>query len=377
MAGMVQSPANVAERRESRFARIDWWLVLAALLLLTVGLMSQFSIDASGIAKRRAPDFIVGILMGFVPFAVMFFVNPRTWQRFAGHLYWANIGLLLLVLKMGSSAGGAQRWLSLGPVGFQPSEMAKLILCLTLASFFAARQEDIEKPQTFLLSLVHIALPAALVFKQPHLGGTLVIIAIWLSMSWISGVPIKYVLIAIAVAMGLFFAAIKIPGILKPYQLERLQGLMSNDEQGKSYQPIRAAIALGVGGLTGTGFLKGEQKAAGYVPEQETDFIITVIGEEGGLVGTTLVLAGFCLLLFRAWLISFAAMDPFSRLAAIGAFAVFGFHTVVNLGMNLQLLPVVGLWLPFLSYGRTALWLCMALVGLLLNLGRRESKVLF
>jgi rod shape determining protein RodA len=150
-----------------------------------------------------------------------------------------------------------------------------------------------------------------------------------------------------------------------------------NDRQGKNWQTDRAEIAFGVGGVSGAGFGNGQQKAGHFIPEQHNDFIFTVVGEEGGLIGCTLVLAAFGFFFFRVFLIMHLATDPFYRMIAAGIFAILGFHTFVNIAMVLQIVPVVGLWLPFLSYGGTALWLCMACVGLLLNIRRREKPLLF
>jgi len=132
-----------------------------------------------------------------------------------------------------------------------------------------------------------------------------------------------------------------------------------------------------VGGVSGAGFGKGDQKHAHFIPEQQNDFIFTVIGEEGGLIGCSFVLIAFGVFLYRIWLIMVQAEDPFHRLVAAGVFGTLAFHTIVNLGMNLQLLPVVGLWLPFMSYGGTAMWLCMASVAVLLNMRTRERPVLY
>jgi rod shape determining protein RodA len=136
-------------------------------------------------------------------------------------------------------------------------------------------------------------------------------------------------------------------------------------------------LAFGVGGIEGTGFRNGEVKKGGFIPEQHNDFIFTVIGEEGGLIGCTLVLAGFGFFFFRAWLIMFRATEPFYKMMAVGIMGTLAFHAIVNMGMNLQILPVVGLWLPFMSYGGTAMWLCLSCVALLLNIKRHERPVLF
>jgi rod shape determining protein RodA len=165
---------------------------------------------------------------------------------------------------------------------------------------------------------------------------------------------------------------------LRDYQrdrIERTQGV--RDVRGSDYQTWRAEIAFGVGGVTGEGFLRGEQKRGRFIPEQHNDFILTVLGEEGGLVGTSILVCCFAVFFYRIFLIMFQATEFFYRLVATGIFAVLAFHTVVNTFMVVQLLPVVGLWLPFMSHGGTALWLCLACLGLLLNIRSRERPILF
>lgn len=339
-------------------------------------MLSQYSIDHArhdGYFMKQ----LLRVVIGFVPLLVLYFVNPHVWRRFAVPLYILNIGLLLLVLAVGKTGGGAQRWLEIGPFDFQPSEMGKLSIVVTLSAHFMWRIKDVQKLSTFLLSFVHVLVPLVMVFKQPHLGATLVILVAWLTISLIAGVRLVYLFATVALILGLFAFALKTPGILKPYQKERVRALFSADESGNAYQTARAEVAFGSGGLMGSGFLKGEQKKAEVIPEQHTDFVFTVVGEEAGLFGSTVVLFGFAFFLYRIWLVMSRAKDPFHRMVTAGLFAVFAFHTVVNLGSVLHLLPVVGLWLPFLSYGGTLIWLCMSSLGLLLNISQREGATMF
>ncbi|MBV6457554.1 MAG: putative lipid II flippase FtsW [Fimbriimonadaceae bacterium] len=356
--------------------RIDVWLVVSAAILLFFGLTSLYSFD-HGRGERNFIDQAVRVIIGFGPFLLFLLVDYRFWRRIAVPMYVLNVGLLALVVVMGSQGGGAQRWLNIGPIEFQPSEMTKLLMTLTLATFFANRLDRIRSVWTFGASFLHVLPSLVLVFAQPHLGATLVLIVTWLAVSWFMGVPGKFIIGAIALAAALLVFSVKTPGILSDYQLKRLEGMVVSDERGKGYQQMRASLAFGVGGVSGSGFLKGEQKAAGNIPEQRTDFIFTIIGEEGGLVGSTLVLAAFLFFFYRIWLVTYQAPDEFGRGIAAGILSVLGFHTVVNLGMNLQLTPVVGLWLPWMSYGGTAIWLCMACLGLLLSIRLRTDASMF
>jgi rod shape determining protein RodA len=357
--------------------RFDGWLALSTLLLLMVGLMSLYSIDQASDGSRHLSRQLLRLGIGVVPFLLFFFVRPAFLRRYASILYLVNIALLLLVLVAGSSGGGAQRWLNFGPIDFQPSEMSKILTVITLAAFYANRHEDADRLSTFLLAILHVAVPMVLIFMQPHFGASLAMIVAWLGVSIAAKVRSRFIVGAVAVAAFAVGFVLLVPGVLKPYQLERVHALFGGSEKDERFQIARAQMAFAAGGTTGAGYLKGEFKTPGFVPAQHTDFIFTVIGEEGGLVGCTLVLATFGFFFVRVWRITHRADDPFHRMIAAGLFSVLAFHTIVNLGMNLELLPVVGLWLPFMSYGGTAIWLCLASVGLLLNIERRARPILF
>jgi rod shape determining protein RodA len=223
--------------------------------------------------------------------------------------------------------------------------------------------------------------PLALILMRPHLGAAMVILVSWFAISLVAGVPVKFLGGVAAAFLALVVLVVAVPSVsgavLRDYQLGRVKGLFIQDDKGKGWQTDRAAIAFASGGVMGTGYLQGKQKAGHFIPEQHNDFIFTVIGEEGGLIGATLVLAAFGFFFFRVWMVMFLASDVYYRMLAAGVFAALFFHMFVNVAMVLKLLPVVGLWLPFLSSGGTALWLCMACVGLLLSIRRREAPVLF
>ena len=381
MAGLnVASNARAVDTR--KIPRLDFWLVLAAVLLMTSGFMAQYS---EGITRDGGANFrkqLLNAVIGIVPFGIFAWVNPRFWQRMAVPIYVVNLLMLMSVLVTGKAAKGAARWIDVGPLQFQPSELAKLLIVLTLASFYSARQDRLQQPSTFLLGLAHAVVPALLIFKQPHLGAFTVVMVAWFAISLVAQVPLKYLLGILAAGLLLVGGVLAVPSlrakVLDDYQQKRIEGMKSkSDRKGKNWQTDRAEIAFAVGGVSGAGFTNGMQKRGHFIPEQHNDFIFTVVGEEGGLVGCTLVLTIFGFFFYRIFVIMHLATDPYYRMVAAGIFAVLGFHTFVNIAMVLQIVPVVGLWLPFLSYGGTALWLCMACVGMLLNLRRREKPLLF
>lgn len=360
--------------------RFDVWLFLSAAILLGFGLLSLYSQGYKN-KDTQFPKQLFNAVVGLGPFFLMLAVKPRFWMRAAKVLYVCNVLLLAAVLLVGSSKFGAQRWIQLGPIQLQPSEIAKLFTVLTLASFFAMRQEQIDRWQTFALSAVHVAVPAFLIFKQPHLGGAAVLVVIWLSIATIAEVPAKYLLSAVGALVLGAGLVLSVPALrsklLHGYQNDRIGAMSKMDRQAADYQTWRAEIAFGIGGVTGTGFLKGEQKAANVIPFQYNDFVITVLGEEGGLIGCLIILGCFAFFFYRLWLAMWGATEPFHRMIAAGVLGMLSFHTLVNLAMVLGLIPVVGLWLPFFSAGGTALWLCMACVGLILSARRQERPVLF
>lgn len=374
------TPGSVQER----IPRFDGWLLLSAAVLMMFGLMSLYSEGLTRDADATFKKQVVFTLIGLGPFTIFAAVHPKFWMRISGWLYTINVASLLAVLAIGSKKKGADRWIEIGSFQFQPSEMAKLLTVITLAAYFASRQDEIQKPKTFFMSFVHVLPPLLLIFMQPHLGATMVVFVSWFAICIVAGVPFRYLAITggIFAAMGL--AAFTVPAfrakVLQPYQLDRIEGKVAKDgkdTRGKNWQTDRAEIAFGVGGVVGSGYLKGEQKTGHFIPEQHNDFVFTVIGEEGGLVGCTMVLLAFAFFFYRVWVVMFRAAEPFYRMIAGGIFAALFFHAFVNMGMVLQIFPVVGIWLPFLSYGGTALWLCMACVGLLLNIRRREKPILF
>ena len=383
MATAARTMGQVGDRAKRAPRNFDWFLLLATLILLTFGLLCQFS-KAHDSGSSEFKKQLLNVAVGLVPFAIFSLVKPKLWMRAANVLYFVNLGLLATVLQIGVSKNGAERWISLGFTEFQPSEAAKILIVLTLATFFAKRHDQINRFSTFALSFLHIVIPVALIVKQPHMGASLAIVATWLCVCLAAQVPWRFVFGAGLAVVGLLIVAFTVPSIgkyvVKDYHLGRLKALIGGgdkDTQGKNFQTYRAAIAFGSGGLLGTGFLKGEQKKLGMIPEQSTDFVFTIIGEEGGLVGCTLVLLAFGFFFYRIWLVFLNATEPFYRMVAAGLLGMLAFHTIVNLGMVLQLLPVIGLWLPFMSYGGTAMWLCLASVGLLLNVRSREKPVLF
>jgi rod shape determining protein RodA len=381
MAAISNPLTNLSDNRRG-LAKVDMGLIIATVILVLFGLMSLYS---EGVRDRHATfnRQVINTFIGLVPFALMFGIRLRSWAKASGLLYLVTLALLGATLMLGKDTKGAQRWIDVGPLQFQPSELAKLLVVITLAAFFAHRRERIHEWSTFGLGLLHVGIPIALLLKQPHLGASLVVLGIWAAIALVAGTPIRHFATFLAVFVGLATAVMVIPSVrehlLQDYQRERIEGLLnkSKDVRGDNYQTDRAEIAFGVGGIYGTGYLNGKQKTGKFVPEQRNDFVFTVLGEEGGLIGCSIVLLAYAFFFYRVFMVMLRTGDDFARMLAAGIFTLLGLHTVINIGMVLQLLPVVGLWLPFMSAGGTAIWLCLACVGLLLNIRRETRDVLF
>ncbi len=368
---MSSSTAGWTSPLQRRLPKADGWLLVSAALLLILGLAMIHSIDVAKPNANFLGQQLRSFVLGLGVISVFIWTPPDFWQRNAKWLYAANIAMLIMVLLFGDSRGGATRWIDIGPIQFQPSELTKLIVTITLATHLAAVREKIRSFGVFLSTGLHILPILVLLILQPHLGSTICVIAIWLATCMVAGVPWRFlggtVLAVVAVMTFVFFT----PQIKAfDYARERIISQFNPDKQENGYQQHQAEIAIGVGGLIGTGYAKGQQKEAGFIPEQQNDFIVTVMGEEGGLFGMSLLLGAFLFFFYRVWLVGFQASQLYHRLIATGILAVLGFHTLVNLGMNLSMTPVVGLWLPFISHGGTALWLCMACVGILTAIRR-------
>ncbi|MEO7453146.1 MAG: FtsW/RodA/SpoVE family cell cycle protein [Fimbriimonadales bacterium] len=355
--------------------QMDWPLLISTLLLMSAGLLALWSASA---VQANHDDFksqVEGIVLSMPIFLVFLFVDPRVWRHYSKFIFIFTIGLLLLVWVpgIGRSGGGAERWITLGPVGLQPSEIAKLLVILTLADCFHRYQTHIRSLKFLGLTFLHVLPAFALVAAQPSLSTSLVFIAIWVAMSIVAGQNLKYLATIAAIGVALFAFAWQ-SDVIRPYQKERVKDYVSGE---LGFHTERSLASVGSGRFIGEGFARGPLKEAKYVPEATTDFIFTVVAEEGGFVGSSLLIGLYGFFLFRVWLVAMNANFRFYRYVATGIFTVFAFHTLVNLFVVLGVFPVTGVPLPFVSFGRTAMLLSLAAVGLLLNIRGREKQLVF
>ena len=354
---------------------LDFTLLITVMAITAFGLVMIYSASYRGEGipsevRRQVMFFFMGIILMFV----MSTIDYEIWGKFRAYLYIFTLGLLIFVLHKGEVIRGVQSWISLGPLGrFQPSELAKLALILTLSFTIFQNKREINKITTLLKIALHIGVPMLLILIQPDLGTSLVLIAITFTMLFWIGVNPLY-LIGVT-ASGLIIT----PFILKDYQLRRLTIFINpeNDPIGDGWNIIQSKIAIGSGKILGKGLLCGTQSQLQFIPEHSTDFIFSVIGEELGLLGCTLLIIAFFIVIWRGLSIAANAKDEFGTMIALGIVAMFTFHLLVNMGMTIGIMPITGIPLPFVSVGGSSLTTNLMAIGLLLSIKQKAGRTLF
>lgn len=318
---------------------------------------------------------LFAIINVFIVFVMLHF-DYKSLSKFANGLYIINLIMLFAVMFVGQSALGAQRWIQLGPISIQPSEFSKLIMIISLANILDKKVGKLNSFKEILPVFLYIGLPFLLVLKQPDLGTSLVFLAILFGMIFIAGISIKHLMMVFgagAAIMPIFWH------FLKDYQKMRLTVFINPnvDPLGSGYHIIQSKIAIGSGMLFGKGLFEGTQSQLNFLPENHTDFIFAVIGEEMGFIGATFILLLYFVLLYRGIKISGDARDNFGTLLAAGITSMLTFHVLVNVGMTAGIMPVTGIPLPLMSYGVSALTTNLISIGILLNIYMRRQKILF
>ena len=318
---------------------------------------------------------IFSLINMLVIFALLHF-DYKSLGKFANVLYLFNLVMLLAVMFVGQSALGAQRWIQIGPLTLQPSELSKLIMIISLANILDKKYGQLDSWRDVVPIFVYVGIPFLLVLKQPDLGTSLVFLAILFGMIFVAGIPTRMFLTIIGA--GLAFLPI-FWHFLKDYQKMRLTVFLDPnvDPLGSGYHIIQSKIAIGSGMLMGKGLFSGTQSQLNFLPENHTDFIFAVIGEEAGFIGSLLVLLLYFIFLYRGLKIAGAARDNFGTLLAAGITSMMAFHVLVNVGMTAGIMPVTGIPLPLMSYGVSAQTTNMISLGILLNIYMRRQKILF
>ena len=366
--------------------RLDWLLIGGVGALCVIGCLLVWSAtlnqpeltggDDTAYLTKQATNVVVGAAL-----AALVAATDHRWLRiWAPAVYVASIAGLLLIFVpgIGTTINGSRSWLTLGGLTLQPAEFAKLGVVIGMALVLAERAEGQMRTRAsgsdLIPALAIAAVPALLILAQPDLGTLIVLVAIVFGIIALAGAGKRWLVGLVAVGAAAVAGAIAV-GLLADYQLDRFRAFTdpSLDPKGAGYNTIQSRVAVGNGGLFGQGLFDGSQTQSGFVPEQHTDFVFTVAGEELGLVGAGLIIVLFTIVVWRALRIARRSDDLFGRLVAVGVACWFGFQAFQNIGMCLGIMPVTGVPLPFVSYGGTSMFASLMAVGLLINVHLRTD----
>ncbi len=369
---------------------VNWYIPVITLLLIVVGLLAISSAvelnkpNSTGILllQKQLVSVIIGILLIFI---IQFF-DYHVFEHLSEVIYISTVSVLGIILLIGYTVAGTKGWINLGPVNFQPSELAKIMLILVLAAVIDRNKEQLNYLSGFFKPIIYILIPFGLVILQNDLGTALVLIAILIGMMYVGGANTKFMAIIFGggfLSLLLLIVSHFILGtpllFFKEYQLNRLIVFInpSIDPNGIGYNLIQSKIALGSGQLMGKGLFSGTQNQLRFLPEKHTDFIFSVIGEEFGYIGVLVVIVLYLLLLWQIYNVANRARDNYGRLVAVGIGTMFFFHVLENIGMTMGMMPITGLPLPFISYGGSFMITSLAAIGLVINVNIRRKKILF
>ena len=364
----------------------DFWLLGAVTVLTIFGVAMISSAIANNIELLEANTVqkqIIFAAVGFVVMVITATIDYRYWSALSKFFFVGIAAILAILFLAGDALFGSARWFKVGPILVQPSELAKIVMILVLANFFTQNITEIHRPVTILKSLGVTMVVVSWILLQPDLSTSIVIMVIWFALLWASGLEIKHLLIAggggfLTIAIGLPLLLLNYDpanteGLIKPYQLERIINFVfpnPDARHGANYNVEQAQISIGSGGWLGQGYGDGSQVQLRFLKVRHSDFIFSALSEEFGFVGALVVLALLLFIIFRCLRAARLSNDTFGALIAYGVATLITFQSIVNIGMNLNLLPVTGLTLPFISYGGSSL------LSLFLGIGLVESILL-
>lgn len=359
----------------TKIIEIPWMLLFIITAIASVGFAMLYS-AANGNMDPWASRQIMRFSIGMFALFVIACLDLRLLLRFAYHIYGITLLLLIAVEVKGHIGMGAQRWLNLGFINLQPSEVMKISIILALGRYFHnASLDEIKKPLFLIPVILMVLTPAFLVLRQPDLGTAIMLIMVAGAMFFVAGVRLwKFAtvitMVLVAIPIGWEY--------LKDYQKNRILTFLDpeRDPTGAGYHILQSKIALGSGGMWGSGFMKGSQTHLNFLPEKQTDFIFTMFAEEIGMVGGVFLIGMFALVLVYCYIIAFRSKNQFGRLVALGVSTNFFLYLFINIAMVMGLLPVVGVPLPLISYGGTAMLTVLIGFGLICNVTiHRESRI--
>jgi len=379
--------------RPISWRHFDFWLLGAVAFLTIFGVTMIRSAIAGNIELVEANTVLKQIIfagIGLVIIAITAVIDYRYWGALSTVLFLVTFGALGLLYLVGGALFGSSRWFTVGPILIQPSELAKITVILILANFFSQKIDEIKKPRIIIQSLVITFSIVFWIIIQPDLSTSIVILVLWFALLWASGLDVKQLLIA--GGAGLVAAGIGLPllllnydptntdGLFKPYQLERIINFLFPDQEasfGAIYNVQQALISIGDGGWFGQGYGSGSQVQLRFLKVRHSDFIFSALSEEFGFIGAFLVIATLAFIIARCLRAARLSSDTFGALIAYGAATLITFQTIVNIGMNLNLLPVTGLTLPFVSYGGSSLMTLSIAIGLVESIVLRHKDLEF
>jgi len=345
----------------------DWILIVSAVLLIAFGLLSIYSSSLGMEGFDNLKKQLIFAAIGLVLMFSLSFIDYRVLRNdpyLILSLYFVCLVLLAGLFFFAPEIRGVKGWYKLGPISIDPIEFTKIILIILLAKYFSKRHIEVYRIRYVALSGFYVLLPAILVFFQPDLGSVLILFALWLGLLVISGIKLKHFLLLILLA--LLVLALSWGFLLKDYQKERITSfIIPTDPLGIDWNQNQAKIAIGAGGITGQGIGMGSQTQYGFLPEPQTDFIFAAIAEETGLIGVTVLLLLFAVLVWRIISIAILSRTNFSRLFATGLSILIVSQIFIHIGMNLGILPIIGISLPLVSYGGSGLVVFLGGLGIL------------
>lgn len=354
---------------------IDVWLIASLIPIVLAGIVTLMEFGGPGIGELATRQMVF-IAIGFIVMIAISRVDPGVLYRSKMVLFLYLIGLVMLILLIpfGETINGARSWFDFGIVSFQPSDLVKLMLVIILSKYLAHRHIEIKRFKHIFITFVYLAVPFLFIFFQPDFGSAFILIAIWIGMILAAGIPFKYMITLVFLLAGI--GGLVYVTLLEPYQQERIVTFFQSepDEQGSGYNSRQSMIAVGSGQLFGKGLGYGTQSRLQFLPEHETDFIFASFAEEWGFIGSLLLLFAYASLIARILQQTKPQYSNFSRLYAVGLSTYFVSHAFINIGMNIDMLPVTGITLPFMSAGGSHIIAEFAGLGVLLSLGKSTSS---
>jgi len=347
--------------------QLDWILIISAFLLVKIGLLSIYS---SSLGREDFFNLKKQIVFFGIGIFLMFLFSFFDWRIFRENTYLILILYLFCLLSLiglfffAPEIRGVQKWYKLGPVSIDPIEFAKIILIILLAKYFSMRHIEMYQVKHILLSGFYVFLPVSLIFFQPDLGSIMILVALWIGILIVSGIKLRHFLILSLCGLLIFSFAWVF--LMKDYQKERIVSfIFPADPLGAGWSQNQARIAIGSGGIFGQGPFRGSQTQYGFLPEPQTDFIFSAIAEETGLVGVSILLLLFLVLIWRIFKIAVNSQSNFPRLFSIGLIIILISQIFIHIGMNIGILPIIGISLPLISYGGSSLIVTFIGLGIL------------